>query len=200
MFNTSINQLDLEYLLESKIIIALRAIFKHDDDFTYTENELDSRIIIASSFPEKDADFKIPQIVVSVQNISMSSATSLFDNYESDIYNSSGQVIGSKFSTIVPYNISIICIANNDSLSKDLSNKVFKYIIFTKSEIFNGQQRLGIQNISKSQGGQYRQMPDKAYAHNVALSGTLHWSGTKTFSPDDMIILNKIRLDIIQSN
>ena len=52
--------------------------------FTYNEEEKLSKVIITTAYPEKDCEFKVPQIVLSDCSFSLDTTT-LCDNYAGDI-------------------------------------------------------------------------------------------------------------------
>jgi len=189
-----VRQLDLEYALESSFVTGLRAVFKFDDAFPYIHESAETKLLITSTFPEKDHDMKIPQIIVSVGGLQINQ-TSFYNNYHGDIIKD-GVVIGKRFATNIPYSVSLVCLASKDGTAKDLANKVFKYISFTTSEIFNDDLRLNIQSVGRSSGGPQRQMPDKAFGHTVSVSGVLNWIGTKIQTEETRNILQKMKVEL----
>ncbi len=194
MTEAMINMLNIEYDLEESLVTGLRATFMYDDTFTYNEDLSQSKCIITSSFPEKEQDIKIPHIVVVISNLSISK-TSLSNNFY-DVIIEEGIQVGEKYASVVPYSASIICIANKDGEAKDLASKVLDYLSFTATDIFEDVLGLNIQNYSKSAGSPYRQMPDKAFAHTVNISGTANWIGEKRNVNNALI--QQIKLEIIK--
>jgi len=183
---------DIERFIETNIVTGLRTVFSTEEEHNYSKDSKATRIIISGAFPNKDAEMKIPQLVITQIAISIQK-TSLFANYYGDIIEN-GIVKGQKFKTIVPYSVSIVCLSATDSSSKDLAGKVLNYITFAASEFFDNDLQLNIQGAQKAQGGPHRFVPNKAFAHTVSLNGTLHWSGVKI--PEPKPLFTKIRLEI----
>jgi hypothetical protein len=106
-----------------------------------------------------------------------------------------GVIVGSKHALNVPYSTSLVCLAPTDSSAKDLANNVVNYV-WMLTEIFNNALCLNIQSVGKSPGGPQRQIPDKAFAHTVSVSGNLNLTINKVLNSDSMRILKDIKMEI----
>lgn len=174
---------DLEYNLEKNYILALRSTLMEDEDFTYNSDLTESKVDITTDYPEKEMEFKIPQIVVTGVSYSISD-TSLSNNRMNAIIKEveGEQVnVGERYVTIVPYSISLICFASNTGLSKDLANKLVNLIKFEASEFFNYKLNLNIHSINKSPTSMYNSKPNQTFMTTVSISGNIHWVGEKYY-------------------
>lgn len=176
------NVQDLEYYLEKSIITGLRATFMEEDIFKYSPDDIKTEVIITSAYPDLDIDFKTPQIVLVDSNFALSQ-TSLSNNFEGDIIEKDehgrNQVVGKRYATIVPYNATISCFAQEHGIAKDLGNRVFNIIGFEARDLFNNYFNLNITNVSKGGTGLQRSKPNNTYASTVSISGNIHWIGEK---------------------
>lgn len=175
---------DLEYYLEKSIITGLRAVFMEDDMFKYNPNDVLSRVIITSAYPETDVDFKTPQIVITDSNFALNQ-TSLCNNFEGDIIEKDergrDKIVGARYATVVPYNVSISCFAEEHGIAKDLANRVFNLVGFEARDLFNDYFNLNITNISKGGTGLQKNRPNNTYISNISITGNIHWIGEKRF-------------------
>lgn len=172
---------DLEYQLEKKIITGLRSVFMAKEEFTFSPNMDETKVVITSAYPDKDCDFKVPQIVFTDASYSIGE-TSLCGNYESDIIKekSDGVVIGKRFVTTVPYNVNIMCLATKLGIAKDLANRVVNIIKFEGYELFNNYMALNINSVTKNGSGEYRTATNNAntiFQSSINISGIINWSG-----------------------
>ena len=176
------NVQDLEYYLEKSIITGLRAIFMEEGIFRYSPDDMDTEVIITSAYPDLDVDFKIPQVVLVDSNFALSQ-TSLSNNFEGDIIekdeNGKNVVVGKRYATIVPYNATISCFAQEHGIAKDLGNRVFNIIGFEARDLFNNYFNLNITNVSKGGAVLQRTKPNNTYASSISISGNIHWIGEK---------------------
>lgn len=182
---------DIEKHLESSYVRGLREVFRYGDKFKYDNNDILTGVIISSTYPSKDVTMKIPQIVVGNASYQFES-TSLFNNFASDIISPTGNK-KRQHATPVQYSIQMICAAEIDGISKDLSNTVANYINFEFREVFDEILKLNIRAIGKSPGGLQRQFPQGVYLNTVSVSGTLLWTGERSLNET---ILNSIKLNL----
>lgn len=173
---------DLEYYLEKSIITGLRSIFMEEDVFKYTPDDVTTDVIITSAYPEVDVDFKIPQIVLIDSSFALNQ-TSLSNNFDSDIIETDQHgrkvIVGKRYATVVPYNATISCFAQEHGIAKDLANRVFNMIGFEARDLFNNYFNLNIMNVSKGGTVLQRNKPNNTYASTVSISGNIHWIGEK---------------------
>lgn len=178
------NVQDLEYYLEKSIVTGLRSVFMEEDVFKYTPEDVTSQVIITSAYPDTDIDFKTPQIVLADTSFSLNQ-TSLSNNFDSDIIEKDEQgkkkIVGRKYATIVPYNVTISCFAQEHGIAKDLANRVFNLIGFEARGLFNDYFNLNITNVSKGGTGLQKNKPNNTYISNVSITGNIHWIGEKRF-------------------
>lgn len=181
---------DLEYYLEKSFITALRAVFMEEVEYTYNNDDNETDIIITSAYPNIDVDFKIPQIVLTDSNFSLSQ-TSLYNNFDSDIIekdsNGFDRVVGKKYSTPVPYSVNITCFAQEHGIAKDLANRVFNIISFDARDLFNDFMHLNITTVNKGGTGVYKTKPNMTYSSSVSLQGTIYWVAEKRPMMPDFI-------------
>ena len=174
---------DLEYHLEKSYILGLRSTLMEDEDFTFSPNLEESKIEITTDYPDKDMEFKIPQIVVTGVSYGLSE-TSLSNNYMNAIIKEvDGEMVklGERYATVVPYNMSLICFASNSSMSKDLANKVVNLLGFEAMDFFNNELNLNIRSINKGGTNVYNTKPNMTFMTNVGISGNIHWVGEKYY-------------------
>lgn len=174
---------DLEYHLEKSYILGLRSTLMDDEDFTFSPNLEESKVEITTDYPQKDMEFKIPQIVVTGISYSLSE-TSLSNNYMNAIIKEvDGETVklGERYATVVPYNVSLICFASNSSISKDLANKIVNLISFEAMDFFNAELNLNVRSISKGGTSVYNTKPNTTFMTNVGISGNVHWVGEKYY-------------------
>ena len=176
------NVQDLEYYLEKSIITGLRSVFMEEDIFKYTDNDTTTQVIITSAYPDLDIDFKTPQIVLVDSSFALNQ-TSLSNNFESDIIETDEHgkkvITGKRYATVVPYNATISCFAEEHGIAKDLANRVFNIIGFEARDLFNDYFNLNIMNVSKGGTGLQRNKPNNTYTSTVSISGNIHWIGEK---------------------
>lgn len=176
------NVQDLEYYLEKSVVTGLRSTFMEEDIFKYNPDDTITDVIITSAYPELDVDFKIPQIVLTDTNFALSQ-TSLSNNFESDIIepdqNGVKRIVGQRFATVVPYNVTISCFAQEHGIAKDLANRVFNIIGFEARDLFNDYFNLNITNVSKGGTGMQKNRPNTTYISSIAITGNIHWIGEK---------------------
>lgn len=176
------NVQDLEYYLEKSMVTGLRAVFMEEDMFKYTPDDETTGVIITSAYPDVDVDFKIPQIVFSDSSFSLSQ-TSLSNNFYGDIIetdeNGTEYIAGQKYATIVPYNATILCFAQEHGIAKDLANRVFNLVGFEARELFNDAFNLNITNVAKGGTGLQKTKPNNTYVSNISMTGNINWVGEK---------------------
>lgn len=174
---------DLEYNLEKNYILGLRSTLMEDDDFTFNIDPVQTKVIITTDYPEKEMEFKIPQIVVTGINYSISD-TSLCNNFTNAIIKEvDGErvKVGERYATVVPYGMSLICFASNSSLSKDLANKLVNLIKFEAFDFFNYEMNLNVKSISKGTTSMYNSKPNQSFMTSVNINGDIHWVGEKYY-------------------
>lgn len=175
---------DLEYYLEKSIVTGLRAVFMEEDVFKYSPEDVNSQVIITSAYPDTDVDFKTPQIVLADTGFALSQ-TGLSNNFESDIIEKDEQgkskIVGRRYATVVPYNVTISCFAQEHGIAKDLANRVFNIIGFEARDLFNDYFNLNISNVSKGGTGLQKNKPNNTYISNISITGNVHWIGEKRF-------------------
>lgn len=173
---------DLEYYLEKSIITGLRSVFMEEDIFKYNPDDIVSGVVITSAYPDLDMDFKIPQIVLVDTGFALNQ-TSLCNNFDSDIIEKDEQgksrIVGKRYATVVPYNATISCFAQEHGIAKDLANRVFNLVGFEARDLFNDYFNLNITNVSKGGTGLQKNKPNNTYISNVSISGNIHWVGEK---------------------
>lgn len=182
IYNTN-RKNDLEYHLEKNYILGLRSTLMEDTDFTFSPNLEDSKVEITTDYPQKEMEFKIPQIVVTGVSYSLSE-TSLSNNYMNAIIKEvDGETVklGERYATVVPYSISLICFASNSSISKDLANKLVNLISFEAMDFFNAELNLNVRSISKGGTSIYNTKPNTTFMTNVGINGNIHWVGEKYY-------------------
>lgn len=182
IYNTN-RKNDLEYHLEKNYILGLRSTLMEDTDFTFNPNLEDSKVEITTDYPQKEMEFKIPQIVVTGVSYSLSE-TSLSNNYMNAIIKEvDGETVklGERYATVVPYSISLICFASNSSISKDLANKLVNLISFEAMDFFNAELNLNVRSISKGGTSIYNTKPNTTFMTNVGINGNIHWVGEKYY-------------------
>lgn len=176
------NVQDLEYYLEKSIITGLRSVFMEEDIFKYTDNDITTQVIITSAYPDLDIDFKTPQIVLVDSSFALNQ-TSLSNNFESDIIETDQYgrkvVVGKRYATIVPYNATISCFAQEHGIAKDLANRVFNMIGFEARDLFNNYFNLNVSNVAKGGTGLQRTKPNTTYVSTISITGNIHWIGEK---------------------
>lgn len=174
---------DIQYHIESNTVIGLRATFMQEPIFTYNEEEKLSKVIITTAYPEKDCEFKVPQIVLSDCSFSLNTTT-LYDNYDNDIIEIGDDglehIIGKQFATVVPYNISIVCFANKYVIAKELANRVFNMFSFEAKELFSYNLGLNVMNVTKGGTAPYNTSGSNTYQSSVSISGQINWVGKVT--------------------
>ena len=174
---------DLEYNLEKNYILGLRSTLMEDDDFTFNIDPVQTKVIITTDYPEKEMEFKTPQIVVTGINYSISE-TSLCNNFTNAIIKEvDGErvKVGERYATVVPYGMSLICFASNSSLSKDLANKLVNLIKFEAFDFFNYEINLNVKSISKGTTSMYNSKPNQSFMTPVNINGDIHWVGEKYY-------------------
>lgn len=174
---------DLEYNLEKNYILGLRSTLMEDEDFTYNTDPVQTKVVITTDYPEKEMEFKVPQIVVTGVSYSISE-TSLSNNRMNAIIKEvEGESVnvGERYATVVPYSVSLICFASNTSLSKDLANKLVNLIKFEAFDFFNQQLNLNIRSINKAPTSMYNSKPNQTFMTQVSVSGDIHWVGEKYY-------------------
>ena len=175
---------DIQYHIESNAVLGLRATFMQEPIFTYNEEEKLSKVIITTAYPEKDCEFKVPQIVLSDCSFSLDTTT-LCDNYAGDIIDigidGKERVIGTQFATVVPYNMSIVCFANKFGIAKDLANRVFNMFSFEAKNLFSYNLGLNIMSVTKGNTSPYNTSGSNTYQSTVSVSGKLNWAGNATY-------------------
>lgn len=174
---------DLEYNLEKNYILGLRSTLMEDEDFTYNVDPVQSKVIITTDYPDKEMEFKTPQIVVTGISYSISD-TSLSNNYTNAIIKEvDGERVnvGERYVTVVPYGMSLICFASNSSLSKDLANKLVNLLKFEACDFFNHELNLNIKSISKGTTSMYNSKPNQTFMTPVSINGDIHWVGEKYY-------------------
>lgn len=173
---------DLEYYLEKSIITGLRSVFMEEDIFRYSPDDIASGVVITSAYPDLDMDFKIPQIVLADTGFALNQ-TSLCNNFDSDIIEKDEQgknkIVGKRYATVVPYNATISCFAQEHGIAKDLANRVFNLVGFEARDLFNDYFNLNITNVSKGGTGLQKNKPNNTYISNISISGNIHWVGEK---------------------
>lgn len=182
IYNTN-RKNDLEYHLEKNYILGLRSTLMEDTDFTFSPNLKESKVEITTDYPQKEMEFKIPQIVVTGVSYSLSE-TSLSNNYMNAIIKEvDGETVklGERYATVVPYSISLICFASNSSISKDLANKLVNLISFEAMDFFNAELNLNVRSISKGGTSIYNTKPNTTFMTNVGINGNIHWVGEKYY-------------------
>lgn len=187
-----IKPLNVEYALEAAFIKGLRAVFQYDKEFPFVPDNKLTAVAITTTYPEKEAEFKIPQILVAGIGYQFS-PIGLFSNFHSDIIKE-GAVVGKRYAAPVPYSAQMVCLASRDGVSKDLASKVADYLSFTAREVFSDILRLNINEVAKSPGGPQRTVPATAFANTVRVSGVLHWVGSKT--PLNRQTIQRIRVEM----
>lgn len=186
--------MDLEYELEKRYVTSLRSIFAFDNKFIYNEDDEKTLIQITPDYPEKDAIIKYPHIVVTNISFDVNLDNTLNRNFAYNMFDTSGMMQGSKFLNIIPYSITMLCLAELFE-SKDLSNKLVNYISFSASEVFDVM-GLHVTRVSKGVSTPQQQFGEKVFQTPVSVIGNIHWQGTRTVDFDVDKVLQKIQSNI----
>lgn len=176
-----IQTIDIERHIEKEFVLALRAIFEKDDSFVYNEDDTKSGIMITPEYPpyndDRSVPLKMPYIVVTDINYQFTRDTTFGNNFSNNIEDSTGLVIGEEKYTSIPYNLSILCYAE-EFQAKDLANKVIGYLMHTWEDLFD-MLHLNIRGASKSVARLQTQYPNKIYQVPVVVNGVADWVGVK---------------------
>jgi hypothetical protein len=186
---------DLEYELEKRYVVGLRAIFKNEIEFLYNSDITKTNVVISSEYPDiKDgAEFKTPHLVVGGIGLQWNNHTSFGSNYLKPVMQN-GVKIGEQFVNIIPYSLTILAIGVQSD-SKNLGLKAFNFISFGASEVFE-QMGLNIQTIAKSSTTPQKQYPETIFETPLMVSGYFEWKGTKSTELAALHILKDIKLQL----
>ncbi|MCX8074095.1 MAG: hypothetical protein N2749_00715 [Clostridia bacterium] len=172
---------DIEYELEKKFVKGLRAIFENDTDFSYNDNDIDTRIIITTEYPEKDIPSKTPHIIVTNIAYQINTQSFIGNNFYRDI-NYMGMKNGAQeYANVIPYSLSLICLAEW-ALSKDLANRLVQYIGFVAHDYLSEDLGLHVDSVSKNPTSPYNQYPEKLFQTTLSVQGHYYWTGAKTLN------------------
>jgi hypothetical protein len=183
------SSIDIEYQIEGRFVTALQAVFAFDDKFIYNEDDKITKVKITPDYPEDNTPIEIPHLVVTNIGYEFNLDTSINRNFFGDVFENN-VFVGSKHANIIPYSLKILCLAELFE-SKDLANKVAKYISFDASEAFDTI-GLYVTRVTKGLSSPQQQFPQKVFQTPVAVVGNLHWVGTKTETIDMSKVLQKI--------
>jgi hypothetical protein len=174
------SSVNIEYELEKRFVLALRAIFEIDDTFVYNDDEETTKLLIASEYPQQGTEIKIPRIIVTNISFGFNSLNSINNNFYREVF-VNGKY-GQEFLNIIPYNVNLMCLAPLFD-SKDLANKVLNYISFEASEVFDAVQ-LNVMNVAKGVTVPQSQYPEKIFETPIAVQGKVDWKGVKIPNTD----------------
>lgn len=179
-----INVVDIEADLEDSYMAAFRGIFGVDLLNTYNSNEAKTGIIISSEFPEKDAPFKKPHLVVHDISYGFKMDQFMGQNF----YTATNNPNVRNELNIVPYSLAISIYAGK-SASRDIANRVINYICIVYKDLFNGL-NLNISDVSKMPTQAASKYPETVFSTTIQIQGTTQWSAsveTLNASPDYLL-------------
>lgn len=189
----------IERELEKYVVMALRAIFKHDVEFTYipptTEGEEESKIKISSSWPnEKDKDInKKPRLIVDIQSLRVSEM-SLGGNFAGDIMEEGVQK-GKRYKAIIDFSATIICVSSSNTEAKTLSDKVFSYLNVVARDVLGGV-GVRIKGIGKSGSSLSQQLPKETFNKQVMLNASTPWVAEAKYDVEYYKLVQNIKADM----
>lgn len=193
---TYIDTVDIERLVEKNFVLALRAIFENDNSFVYNEDDTKTGIMITPEYPpynnERTIQLSLPYLVITDITYQFSRDTSLSNNFSESAWDTSGFMVGEKKYSSIPYNLSILCFAE-EFAAKDLANKVVGYIMHTWEDLFDSI-HMNVRTASKGSSRLQSQYPNKIYQVPISISGVAYWTGLKMVQDKTKLdnILNRI--------
>jgi hypothetical protein len=169
---------DIEYELEKRFVKGLRAIFENDDVFSYNSNDEDTKVIITTDYPQKDAPGKTPHIIVTDVGYNINTQNFFGNNFYRDFATATATNGAQEFVNIIPYSINLVSLGEW-SLSKDLGSKVAQYVSFIAFDYLSETLELHIQSIGKNPTAPHAQYPEHIFQTTISLQGNLYWAGAK---------------------
>lgn len=170
---------DIEREIEARWILGLRRVFEFDTQFKYNKIDSKTKIIISPDFPEKDAQFKIPQIVVTGIAFQNNTQMTFGNNFFSDIPRNGIVNYASASFAQIPYSATLICIGEYD-ISRNLANRAFFYTNFRAYEYLSDSLRLNIQGVSKGPSSPKEQYPEHIFQTPVSVQGSMNIEVVRT--------------------
>lgn len=192
----STDVVDIEAAIEDLYMSALRATFKHDKEFMYSDEKSSRKLEITLEYPEKiEAPFSKPHLLISNISYSINFDTSIFRNFLEDKFDETGFNHRSDKATVIPYSLSMTAIGSK-SVSKNLANRVVNYIGITYQQVFN-ELGLNIMSVNKAPTTSTSRYPEKTFETSIQIQGRLEWTGIISYTNKvDAHALSSVAVDI----
>lgn len=163
--------IDVERYIEESLVRSLRALFVADPDYTVDPTSIkNSKVSITSSKP-RDVDLTKPGIYISGISYAIGDP-SLNRGFKNDIMGESGNAIGEQRVFEVRFSASIAISSINNSVSKNLSNRLIDWMWIRGKDFIEDHLKIKISGMRKSQGGKIRLSDnDELFSENIQIDG-----------------------------